>query len=190
MTSPFGQHIVMVINVEPGRAVPLEEVRDKVHSDWIENKRNEARDRFHATLRKRYDIQIEWPGPWKDLPAKPEANPKTRPIPEVGGDAANTTRCSGSLWPAGWRGRLLRTRYAQPICRSARSSRERLTCSGRRRRQGDMRLALNVALPDACVDTAEPRTTMVDGAVIQRWRTTCQGGSSARRSASRTCPRR
>lgn len=42
--------------------------------------------------------------------------------------------------------------------------------------QGDMRLALNVALPEACVDAAEPRATMVDGAVIERWRTTCQGG--------------
>jgi hydrogenase/urease accessory protein HupE len=42
--------------------------------------------------------------------------------------------------------------------------------------QGDMRLALNVVLPGACVDAAEPRSTMVDGAVIQRWRTTCAGG--------------
>lgn len=82
--SPFGQHLVMVIDVEPGRAVPLADIRDKVHADWIENKRNEARDRFHANLRKRYDIQIEWPEPWKGLPSRPEANPKTKPIPEVG----------------------------------------------------------------------------------------------------------
>jgi hypothetical protein len=82
--SPFGQHIVQVIVVEPARAVPLDEARDKVRSDWIENRRNEARDKFHATLRERYDIQIEWPEPWKGLPSKPEANPKTRPIPEVG----------------------------------------------------------------------------------------------------------
>lgn len=84
VASPFGQHLVSVIQVEPGRTVSLEEVRDKVHSDWIENKRNEARDTFHATLRKRYDIQIEWPAPWKGLPSAPEANPKTKPIPEVG----------------------------------------------------------------------------------------------------------
>ena len=47
--------------------------------------------------------------------------------------------------------------------------------------QGEMRLALNVLLPEACVDAAEPRSTMVDGAVIQRWRTTCTGGIVGKR---------
>src|SRR5262245_59100817 len=42
--------------------------------------------------------------------------------------------------------------------------------------QGDMRLALNVALPKDCSNAAEPRTTMVDAAVIQRWRAKCAGG--------------
>ncbi len=42
--------------------------------------------------------------------------------------------------------------------------------------QGDMRLALNIILPETCMDAAEPRATMVDGAVIERWRTTCAGG--------------
>ncbi|MBI1359987.1 MAG: HupE/UreJ family protein [Alphaproteobacteria bacterium] len=42
--------------------------------------------------------------------------------------------------------------------------------------QGDMRLALNVELPDACSNVSDPRSTLVDGAVIQRWRTKCQGG--------------
>jgi hypothetical protein len=42
--------------------------------------------------------------------------------------------------------------------------------------QGDMRLALNVALPKDCSNAGEPRTTMVDAAVIERWRATCAGG--------------
>jgi hydrogenase/urease accessory protein HupE len=42
--------------------------------------------------------------------------------------------------------------------------------------QGDMRLALNVELPAACRNIGEPRTTPVDAAVIQRWRTVCEGG--------------
>jgi hydrogenase/urease accessory protein HupE len=42
--------------------------------------------------------------------------------------------------------------------------------------QGDMRLALNVVLPDACSNASEPRASLVDGAVIQRWRAQCQGG--------------
>jgi hydrogenase/urease accessory protein HupE len=42
--------------------------------------------------------------------------------------------------------------------------------------QGDMRLALNVILPPGCSNASEPRSTMVDEAVIERWRTTCAGG--------------
>lgn len=42
--------------------------------------------------------------------------------------------------------------------------------------QGDMRLALNVILPQQCATAADPRTTMVSGAVIERWRASCEGG--------------
>ena len=42
--------------------------------------------------------------------------------------------------------------------------------------QGDMRLALNVILPPGCTNASEPRSTLVDSAVIERWRTTCAGG--------------
>lgn len=42
--------------------------------------------------------------------------------------------------------------------------------------RGDMRLALNVIQPKECANTADPRATLVDGAVIQRWRATCEGG--------------
>lgn len=42
--------------------------------------------------------------------------------------------------------------------------------------RGEMRLALNIIQPKECVDASEPRVTPVDGAVIQRWRATCEGG--------------
>lgn len=42
--------------------------------------------------------------------------------------------------------------------------------------RGEMRLALNVLQPKACANVSEPRSTLVDGAVIQRWRATCDGG--------------
>ncbi len=42
--------------------------------------------------------------------------------------------------------------------------------------RGEMRLALNVMPVSGCTNTAEPRATLVDGAVIQRWRATCEGG--------------
>jgi hypothetical protein len=82
--SPFGQHLVLVMDTEPGRAVPLAEIRDRLRADWISNHRNIARDDFHARMRKRYDIRIDWPEPWRDLPSTPNPSPKTKPIPEVG----------------------------------------------------------------------------------------------------------
>jgi hydrogenase/urease accessory protein HupE len=42
--------------------------------------------------------------------------------------------------------------------------------------QGDMRLALNVILPETCSNAGEPRASLVDGAAIQRWRARCEGG--------------
>lgn len=84
VASPFGQHLVSITSVEPGRAVAMNEVADKVHNDIVEGRRNRARDDFHARMRKRYNIRIEWPDPWKGLPETPDPNPKTKSIPEVG----------------------------------------------------------------------------------------------------------
>lgn len=41
--------------------------------------------------------------------------------------------------------------------------------------QGDMRLALNVALPRNCRSLGASRMTLVNAAVIEHWRSTCQG---------------
>lgn len=42
--------------------------------------------------------------------------------------------------------------------------------------RGEMRLALNVIQPADCTNTGEPRSSMVNGAVIARWRAACKGG--------------
>lgn len=84
IASPYGQHLVNVSAIEKGRAVALSEVADRVAIDIIEARRNEARDAFHARMRQRYHIRIEWPEPWKGLPATPDPAPKTKPTPEVG----------------------------------------------------------------------------------------------------------
>jgi hydrogenase/urease accessory protein HupE len=42
--------------------------------------------------------------------------------------------------------------------------------------RGEMRLALNAIQPAECTYASDPRATLVDGAVIQRWRSTCTGG--------------
>jgi hydrogenase/urease accessory protein HupE len=42
--------------------------------------------------------------------------------------------------------------------------------------QGNMRLALNVVLPETCSSQADPRTVLTDGAVFARWRETCSDG--------------
>jgi hydrogenase/urease accessory protein HupE len=42
--------------------------------------------------------------------------------------------------------------------------------------QGQMRLALDVILPDACTGVTEPRSILQGGAVLVRWRESCAGG--------------
>ena len=46
--------------------------------------------------------------------------------------------------------------------------------------QGDMRLALNAILPRECKNSGEPRTTLVNAAVIAHWRANCEGGLPGR----------
>jgi hydrogenase/urease accessory protein HupE len=46
--------------------------------------------------------------------------------------------------------------------------------------QGDLRLALNVALPRQCQSLGTRRMTLVNAAVIEHWRSTCEGGISGR----------
>jgi hydrogenase/urease accessory protein HupE len=46
--------------------------------------------------------------------------------------------------------------------------------------RGEMRLALNVIQPKDCKNTSAPRSTMVGGAVIDRWRAACAGGIIAK----------
>jgi hydrogenase/urease accessory protein HupE len=42
--------------------------------------------------------------------------------------------------------------------------------------QGDLRLALDVILPQDCTSLTEPRSILIDAAVMVRWRETCPGG--------------
>ncbi len=42
--------------------------------------------------------------------------------------------------------------------------------------RGELRLALNIIQPAECTNISEPRSTMVAGAVIERWRAACAGG--------------
>ena len=72
------------MDTDAGRSITLPEVREKVRADWIEGQRNEARDQFHARMRKRYDIRIEWPEAWNGLPETANPEPKTKRLPEVG----------------------------------------------------------------------------------------------------------
>ena len=84
VASPFGEHLVLVMETEAGRAAALEDVRDKVRSDLIESRRDQARDDFQAGMRKRYQIRIDWPEPYVGLPTAPDPTPRTRRAPEAG----------------------------------------------------------------------------------------------------------
>lgn len=84
VSSPFGEHLVLVMETEVGRPAMLEDVRDRVRSDLIESRRDQARNDFQARMRKRYQVRIDWPEPYEGLPAAADPAPKTRRVPETG----------------------------------------------------------------------------------------------------------
>ncbi|HEX5005544.1 MAG TPA: HupE/UreJ family protein [Hyphomonadaceae bacterium] len=54
--------------------------------------------------------------------------------------------------------------------------------------RGDLRLALNVIQPDGCANVSEPRATLLHDAVIERWRTQCEGGLVGKQLAIENLP--
>jgi hypothetical protein len=82
VSSPFGEHLVFVMETETGRPATLSDVHDKVRSDWIEAKRDAARDAHQARMRRRYKVEIIWPEPYRAMLATPDPTPKTKKAPE------------------------------------------------------------------------------------------------------------
>lgn len=61
IVSALGAHVVVILSREPARDPELADIRPKLRSDWIEARRRQRREQFWVELRKRYDINIEWP---------------------------------------------------------------------------------------------------------------------------------
>lgn len=59
--SGFGLHLVRIDQRTDGKASQLSEVREQVIRDWTSNKRKQINEAFYETLRKRYDVKIEYP---------------------------------------------------------------------------------------------------------------------------------
>ncbi|MEJ2516187.1 MAG: peptidylprolyl isomerase [Gammaproteobacteria bacterium] len=57
--SPFGIHLVFVTDREPGRQLPLEEVRPAVLAEWQDQRREQAREEAYQRMRDRYEVVIE-----------------------------------------------------------------------------------------------------------------------------------
>jgi hypothetical protein len=78
VSSPFGEHLALVMEVEKGRPAALTDVHDKIRSDWIEAKRDAARDAHQARMRQRYKVAITWPEPYRGMRGTPDPAPKTK----------------------------------------------------------------------------------------------------------------
>lgn len=59
--SAYGLHVVIVDQRQPGRLVPLDEVREVVRRDWEHRQRQELAENFYRGLLSRYLVTIEWP---------------------------------------------------------------------------------------------------------------------------------
>lgn len=80
VVSPLGAHGVRVLSREPARDPMLADIRDKLRSDWIEARRRDQRQQFHASLRKRYDVIVEWPQIYAAQPTPAEVPTIRRPL--------------------------------------------------------------------------------------------------------------
>jgi len=58
LRSAFGLHLVYVESREPARLPALQEVRARVEADWQAERREQARERFHGSLREGYEIVV------------------------------------------------------------------------------------------------------------------------------------
>lgn len=61
--SAYGVHLVRILSQQPARAPALDEVADAVERDLLHARGQEAEDAFYRTLRERYEVRIEDPGP-------------------------------------------------------------------------------------------------------------------------------
>lgn len=83
VSSPFGAHAVLIVSREPAKDPALEEVRDKLKSDWIETQRKAKRAEFQARLRERYRVNVEWPEPYSSQPAPTDVARIERPLDTI-----------------------------------------------------------------------------------------------------------
>lgn len=61
--SSYGQHLVYVRERNEARLPALDEVRDLVLREWLNDRRKELEDKFYESLRERYTVVVERPAP-------------------------------------------------------------------------------------------------------------------------------
>jgi hypothetical protein len=86
LASPLGAHAVRILSREPARDPTLQEIRDKLRSDWIEARRRARRDEFQAHLRERYEVSVEWPEPYASQPLPAVVPRLQRPLDSLTGE--------------------------------------------------------------------------------------------------------
>jgi parvulin-like peptidyl-prolyl isomerase len=59
VASPFGLHFLFVRDRGEGGVPRLEEVREAVEREFLNERRNKTEEAFYQNLRKRYDVVIE-----------------------------------------------------------------------------------------------------------------------------------
>ncbi len=59
--SEYGFHLVFVRERQDGKLPPLSEIRDKVHREWTDAQRRQAKENFFKKLRDKYVVSVELP---------------------------------------------------------------------------------------------------------------------------------
>jgi hypothetical protein len=86
VSSPFGAHAVRILAREAASEPTVNALRDRLRADWIAAQRRGKRDEFQSQLRKRYQVRIDWPKPYADLPALTHIPRAERPLDSLSGE--------------------------------------------------------------------------------------------------------
>ena len=57
--SPYGLHLVRVLEVKPGRQLKLGEVRSQIIEQWREDRQREENENYFAGLLKKYEVVLD-----------------------------------------------------------------------------------------------------------------------------------
>ena len=164
--SGYGVHLVRVSERTEGHLPALAEVRDAVRREWENARRLETNERFYKAMLEHYAVTDRGPGSARRKSSRqPAAEMKRAPLIFVLLAMLTPDAFAHEVRPA-----YLELRQTGPETHDV-----LWKVPGR---DDNLRLGLYVEMPRGCTNFTEPRASMINSAITERWTVKCAGGLS------------